>query len=69
MSNTFEVTVDDVLNVVHRLGKKVTDLKAEELFDDLDQFKIEIQALSVNELDEQINLAYAEIEKQIKDKI
>jgi hypothetical protein len=67
MSNAFEVTPDDVLNVVHRMGKKISEEKCHEIHDALDHFKIEDEALRANDLDAQTDAAYDEIERQIKE--
>jgi hypothetical protein len=65
MSTAFEITVDDVLNVVHKMGKKIDGDKADAIFDNLDQFKVEEAALYGNDMEEQTNYAYKEIERQI----
>ena len=62
MSNAFELTVDDVLNVVHIMGKKIGGDKANEIFNNLNHFKVEEAALSGND---QTTYAYKEIERQI----
>ena len=67
MSNAFEVTPDDVLNVVHRMGKKISGDKAHEIHNALDHFKIEEEALRANDLDAQTDAAYQEIERQIRE--
>ena len=67
MSNAFEVTPDDVLNVVRRLGKKISWDKCEEIHDELDHELVEHEALKVNTLEEQTEAAYQEIERQIKE--
>jgi len=68
MSNAFEVTTDDVLIVVHRMGKKISGDKAHEIHNALDHYKIEDEALRANDLDTQTDAAYDEIERQIKEK-
>jgi len=67
MSNAFEITPDDILNVVHRMGKKITGEKCNDLLESLDQFKIENEALRANDLETQTDYAYQEIERQIKE--
>ena len=67
MSNAWETTVDDVLNVVHKMGKKVSGVKANEIHDALNQFLIEDSALRGNDMDTQTKYAYEEIERQIKE--
>lgn len=66
MSNTWETTIDDVLNVIHKMGRKATSDQVETIFDSLDHFNIEAAALQANDLNAQTDLAYAEIERQIK---
>ena len=65
MSNAWETTEDDVLNVVHKMGKKLKSGEAEEILFELDQFAIEDAALAGNDIESQTNYAYEEIEKQI----
>jgi hypothetical protein len=67
MSNAFEVTTDDILNVVHRMGKKISGDKAHEIHNSLDHFQIENEALRTNDLQDQTDVAYQEIERQIKE--
>lgn len=66
MSNAWETTTDDVLNVVHNMGKKLQDNEAEEILNNLDQFAIEDAALNGNDIETQTEYAYEEIEKQLK---
>lgn len=65
MSNAWETTPDDILNVIHDMGKKAGPDKVHEILDNLDQFKIEDAALYGDDMDEQTNYAYEEIKKQI----
>jgi len=65
MSNAWENTSDDVLNVIHKMGKKATSYQVETIFDSLDHFKIEEAALRGNDMDTQTEYAYEEIERQI----
>ena len=70
MSNAFEITVDDVLNVVHRMGKKISGDKCHEIFNALDHDLVECEALKAsNELGAQTDAAYDEIERQIKEEL
>ena len=69
MSNAFEVTPDDVLNVVHRMGIKISGDKAHEIHNALNHDLIECIALKAgNTLGEQTDAAYQEIRRQIKEK-
>lgn len=65
MSNAWETTADDILNVVHQMGKKANTAAIEHIMENLDHFKIEDAALKSNDIDEQTNLAYEEIKRQI----
>ena len=65
MSNAWETTVDDVLNVAHQTGRKLTAEQAEKLFNDLNQFEIECSALMGNDLETQTEYAYVEIRRQL----
>ena len=67
MSYAFETTIDDVLNVVHKMCFKANGDQIHEIFDNLDQDKVEMAALKGDDMDEQIDLAYIEIEEQIKE--
>jgi len=79
MSYAFETTIDDVLNVVHKMcfkanGDQIHKMcfkangdQIHEIFDNLDQDKVEMAALKGDDMDEQIDLAYIEIEEQIKE--
>lgn len=67
MSNAWETTEDDVLNVVHRMGKKLKAGQAEEILFCLNQFNIEDEALRGNDIETQTEYAYQEIERQIRE--
>jgi len=67
MSNAWETTSDDVLNVVHKLGKKITGDKTEEIHNNLDMYLIENEALRGDSIEDQTNYAYQEIARQIKE--
>jgi len=69
MSNAFEVTTNDVINVVHRMKRKVlSDRKCTEIYNALNHDLVEIEALKAsNELGAQTDAAYDEIERQIKE--
>lgn len=68
MSNAWETTTEDVLNVIHDMGRKATSEKVEEIMEELDQFSIEDAALNGDSLDEQTRYAYEEIKRQIIEK-
>ena len=65
MSNAWETTTEDVLNVIHKMGRKATSDQVETIFDSLDHFKIEDAVIRANDLETQRTYAYAEIERQI----
>lgn len=67
-ANGFEITIDDVLFVVHKMGKKVTGDQANEIFENLDHFKVEEASMFGDELEQQTFYAYEEIERQIREK-
>ena len=67
MSNAWETTTDDVLNVVHDMGFKIGEGEAENVLDLLDEFSIEDAALNGDSIEEQTKYAYEEIKKQITD--
>jgi len=67
MSNAFEITVDDVLNVCHSMGKKISGDQCHEIFNALNHDLVECAALKAgNILGDQTDAAYAEIERQIR---
>lgn len=67
MSNAWETTYDDVLNVAHRMGKKLSGDQTDTIYDNLDHFKIEDAALNGNDIQKQTEYAYEEIERQMKE--
>lgn len=66
MSNFFEVTTDDIIIIVARMGKNIDVEKASELMDELDFQEIENAAASEIELEDQTSQVYKEIENQLK---
>lgn len=63
----FEVTPEDVVTVMKtRFGKDISYEEADKIHGMLDFDEIEAAALYYNDLDEQTNGAYDEIENQIK---
>lgn len=65
MSNAWETTTDDVLNVAHEMGMKLTTQEVEKIYNDLDHEIIEVAALNGKDLEEQTDYAYEEIKRQI----
>lgn len=65
MGKAWEVTVEDVQNVLNRMGHVSTDSIAEMIFEDLNFDHIEAAALWGSDLDEQTQRAYDEIRRQI----
>lgn len=67
MSNAWETTYDDVLNVAHRMGKKLTGGQTHTIHNELNHYEIECAALQGNDMEEQTEAAYKEIERQMKE--
>jgi uncharacterized protein YggE len=65
MSNAWETTADDVLNVIHQMGKKATSEQVDAVLNNLDHFDIENAALRGDDMDVQTQYAYEEIKRQI----
>lgn len=65
MTNAFEITPEDVVNVMRKHGKNISEAEAEVLFSALDLGEIESAALYGDDLDEQTALAYDEIARQL----
>lgn len=65
MSMAFEITQEDVENVLQQHGVAFTEQEAQELFDELDHGSVEQAALYGNDMDEQTNYAYVEIWNQL----
>ena len=61
----WETTVEDVENVLRRMGK--SEGKAEGIFDELDCEEVAKAALKATEFEEQVAGAYQEIENQIRE--
>jgi len=67
MSMAFEITTDDVEIVIDRHNLEIpTGADIETLFDRLDTDAIEHEALRGDSMDEQTDLAHAEILKQLE---
>lgn len=68
MSQAFEVTDEDLENVLSRNGKwPLSDDEFFKIQNSLDYQQIEKAALMLDDLDEQTTSAYAEIELQLKE--
>jgi uncharacterized protein (DUF433 family) len=65
MSLAFEVTLEDVQNVLMDSVEKYSEEEMEDMFDSLDFHSIEEAALSYLEFDEQVESAYSEIKSQL----
>ena len=65
MSNAWETTEDDVLNVIHYMGKKASSEQVQSILNDLNHFAIEDAALNGINIGSQTVYAYKEIEDQI----
>lgn len=68
-STAFEVTVEDVINVLRKENRIAHLCKAEELFNSLDFGWIEKEALYGDDLEEQTEYAYDCIWEQIKGRL
>lgn len=67
MSNAWETTNDDVKIVLDRHNVKVSEERLNEIGDMLNMDEIESAALYGDDMDEQTERAYEEIEKQLKE--
>lgn len=66
MSLAWETTVEDLENVLSRMGRSLRPESLRVLYEELDQGAIERAALSGDGMDEQVKYAYDEIERQMK---
>lgn len=66
MGFAFGINEEDVANVLERNGKNFNDEEIESIFDQIDADIVEKEALRETDLDEQVNAAYDEIERQLK---
>lgn len=67
MSNAWETTTDDVATVIDRNGIFIDYDRLDEIVDfQLDHDAIEKIALEGKDMDEQVELAYNEIERQLR---
>ena len=67
MGMAFGISSDDVLLVAHRTGLNVSDEQAQEWFDGLDHDAVEKSALYGQDMDQQIDYALDEIQRQLED--
>lgn len=65
MSFAFEVTLEDVKNVLMNSMDKYSEDEIENMFESLDFHSIEEAALSSIDFDEQVDNAYSEIKSQL----
>lgn len=67
MSTAFEITVEDLENVIneHYPEEDVDFVRLNEIYDELDHRAIEDAALSEDDMDEQVQAAYADIAEQL----
>jgi hypothetical protein len=67
LSNAFEITSEDIVQVLNHMGHQCDEQKAEVLFRKLDKARAAYAALSGEDLDEQTNFAYRNICDQVED--
>jgi len=67
MSNAWEVTTEDVKNVLSQMSQNATDQEVEQIHNGLDMKEIERSALEGNDMEKQTEYAYVKIRRQIKD--
>ena len=65
MSSAWETTVEDVQNVLKKMGKTCTEEQADQIHSSLDHQEIERSALQGNDMETQTEYAYEEINRQI----
>ena len=65
MSNAWETTDEDVINVVREMGYVANEHAVKHILDNIDHTEIEKAALHGNDMDEQTRYAYDEIKRQI----
>ncbi len=66
MSLAWETTPDDVVTVLQRHKRYVSDEEVNEITSNLDTERIEKAVLFYTEMDDQVASAYAEIEDQLR---
>lgn len=67
MGMAFGISEDDVLAVAMQAGQILSEARASEIFDELDEDLVEDAALYFDEMDEQTNAAHDEIRRQVID--
>lgn len=65
MSTAWEVTTDDVANVLRAHGAAVSDGRLEQIVDELDHDEIGKGVLYYTDMDEQTQSAYSDIEDHL----
>lgn len=68
-SLAFEITVEDVINVLRKENRIAQLSRVEELYNELDFGAIEKEALYGDDIDEQTEYAYDAIWEQIKGRL
>lgn len=61
----FGISEDDILAVALVRGLTLTDQQASDWFDEIDTARVEAAAMDADDLDEQTELAHAEIDRQL----
>lgn len=65
----FEITIEDLLNVIEQQGRTATQEKALEMFQEIDFDAVTEAAFFYDDTEEQTRSAYEEIEIQLRDNI
>jgi len=65
MSNAWETTNEDIINVAHNMGFDIGYGEADNISDSLNHSAIEKEALYGDDITEQTEYAYQEIKEQI----
>lgn len=69
LSRAWETTLEDVQNVLRKMGRCDDFHYARDVHNNLNHNAITIAALEGDEMDEQVGYAYDEIERQIRERI
>lgn len=67
MGMAFEITEDDVENVMSKHLKNVSQKMVENAFEEIDHGRVERSALYGNDMDEQTSFALQDIEHQLQE--
>lgn len=65
--NPWEVTIDDLINILDCHGIELSDEQLNKVHDNLNHAMIEDAALSDTDFDKQVEYAQKEIERQLKE--